>query len=670
MKNFKLWRKMALGFGLVIILMGIGGFVSLNTATNLSGMTEKLYLHPLAVGTSIRDIQTELVSIHRSMKDIAISQSLDQMEVNRAKVDKNAEEAVKYFDLLKERFLGDKQDIETAEKLFREWAPIRNKVITQRKIQIENNAGEVTRIEGAPHVAKIIKALDGLIDFANNKAKEFKDKARTGGEDISAAVLVDKFYRHPFAVANTAIEVQADTMKILKIMKDLSMAETPEAVRGLAGEVDGLIPKIMDDFVLLKERFLGDKARITEVETLFTDWKPIRDKVIQMRLAQVTANPAEITMKEGAPHLARLVSVLDKIQAFADNKAIQFYDNAKKEAARSNRILIGLFIFAGFAGILTALFVTRSITAPMKEAVTVANHMADNDLSMTIEVDRKDEVGQLLSAMKIMVEHLSETIAANVSAADALATGASQQAASVEETSSSMEEMSAMTKNNADNAREANLLMEEANKTINKANTSMEHLTQSMDEITRASEETNKIVKTIDEIAFQTNLLALNAAVEAARAGEAGAGFAVVADEVRNLAIRAAEAAKNTAALIDGTVKKVNEGSAIVGTTNDAFSEVAQSIAKGGKLVEEIASASHEQSEGISQVNTAISEMDKVIQQNAAGAEEMASSMGMFKTQNSYSASPHHGRQASKRIGAGQAEPRPQKLLTAVDCKL
>jgi methyl-accepting chemotaxis protein len=153
----------------------------------------------------------------------------------------------------------------------------------------------------------------------------------------------------------------------------------------------------------------------------------------------------------------------------------------------------------------------------------------------------------------------------------------------------------------------------------------MNGLTTSMQEITRASEETQKIIKTIDEIAFQTNLLALNAAVEAARAGEAGAGFAVVADEVRNLAMRAAEAAKNTAGIIENTVKKVFEGSRLLGRANDAFSRVAAGSGQVGELVGEIAAASKEQALGIEQVSRAVSEMDKVVQQNAANAEQSAS---------------------------------------------
>ena len=212
------------------------------------------------------------------------------------------------------------------------------------------------------------------------------------------------------------------------------------------------------------------------------------------------------------------------------------------------------------------------------------------------------------------------------SASQQLAEGASEQAASIEETSASIEELSSMTKQNADSAEQANKLMTESRQTITHTNQSMERLTASMREISRASEETQKIVKTIDEIAFQTNLLALNAAVEAARAGEAGAGFAVVADEVRNLSKRAAEAARNTSVLIETTVKTVHEGAGLVESTNSEFGRVLTSATKVEQLVGEIAAASREQALGIEQVNNAVAEMDKVIQQNAANAEESASS--------------------------------------------
>ncbi len=214
-----------------------------------------------------------------------------------------------------------------------------------------------------------------------------------------------------------------------------------------------------------------------------------------------------------------------------------------------------------------------------------------------------------------------------------LAEGASDQAASIEETSSSLEEMSSMTRQNAENSKQADNLMTEVKQIVGEANESMGRLTASMDEIFRASEETSRIIRSIDEIAFQTNLLALNAAVEAARAGEAGAGFAVVADEVRNLAMRSTEAAKNTAALIEGTRKKVKEGSALVNSTNEAFSRVADGSGRVAALVGEIAAASNEQAQGIEQINKAVTEMDRIVQRTAANAEESASASEQMNAQ-------------------------------------
>ncbi len=220
-----------------------------------------------------------------------------------------------------------------------------------------------------------------------------------------------------------------------------------------------------------------------------------------------------------------------------------------------------------------------------------------------------------------------------LSAGHSLAEGASQQAASLEETSSSLEEMAAMTRNNTENAVQADNLMQEATTVIGESDNSMKKLTKSMEEISVASTETQKIVKTIDEIAFQTNLLALNAAVEAARAGEAGAGFAVVADEVRNLAMRAAESAKSTSDLIEDTVGKISNGAELVSETSESFYIASQATHRISTLVSEIAAASHEQTQGIDQINKAVTEIDMVTQRTAAHSEESASAAAQLSAQ-------------------------------------
>jgi hypothetical protein len=210
------------------------------------------------------------------------------------------------------------------------------------------------------------------------------------------------------------------------------------------------------------------------------------------------------------------------------------------------------------------------------------------------------------------------------SIAQSLSEGASAQAAGLEETSSSLEEMASMTKQTADNAGQAKVMMEEVRQTVENVDHHMTLMAEAIGEVTRSSEESGKIIKTIDEIAFQTNLLALNAAVEAARAGEAGAGFAVVASEVRNLAMRAAEAARSTSDLIEKTLKSVQTGNELTVATQEAFRKNREIAEKIGHLVDEIAIASQEQAQGIAQVSKAVADMDRVTQQNAANAEESA----------------------------------------------
>lgn len=246
---------------------------------------------------------------------------------------------------------------------------------------------------------------------------------------------------------------------------------------------------------------------------------------------------------------------------------------------------------------IVAFIITRSVTGPLKKIIAGL-------------ADGSDQVATA-----------AEQVA---SSSHQLADGTSHQASSLEETSASLEEMSSMTKQNADHANQAKVMMSEAGNIVDKVNRHMMDMSSAVSEITRSSEETGKIIKTIDEIAFQTNLLALNAAVEAARAGEAGAGFAVVADEVRNLAMRAADAAKNTSDLIENTIKAVRKGNELTNATKEAFKENATISQKIAQLVDEIATASEEQAHGVSQVGVAITDMDKVTQQAAANAEESA----------------------------------------------
>ncbi len=221
-----------------------------------------------------------------------------------------------------------------------------------------------------------------------------------------------------------------------------------------------------------------------------------------------------------------------------------------------------------------------------------------------------------------------------IASAEDLSSVTNQQASSVEETSASLEQISTQTRQNAENTRSVNTIAEAVELAVKRAQESMTGLAASMREIFKASHEASKIIRSIDEIAFQTNLLAINAAVEAARAGEVGAGFGVVADEVRNLALRAAEAARNSASLIEDTVKEVDNGAALVNKTEADFSKAAKGMVDIVRLIGDIAIASDEQASGIGQINKAFSQIDKSVQHNASGAEGLVRTVSRFKVGN------------------------------------
>lgn len=437
-------------------------------------------------------------------------------------------------------------------------------------------------------------------------------------------------YQEIATVINRITVVHANVYKILS----WSQASFDEK------RVDALIK---DEFAALKDirerlqRSMNSSALTDQEKRLLEavlpdarEYEKVFSQVVDMLSADLSlATSMMIPAENKFQNLFKRLQELWDLEKELSKKG---YDYSLDSYRSVLKIFMGVLVIAIGLSLFASLIMARLITSPIQETIHVIEKIAEGDLTQEIALSSNDEIGALTRSVNEMRQKTEEAVSQSVAMSQSLSEAASEQAASLEETSSSLEEMTSQTRQNAANAAQANSLITAAQQVIEKANGSMSELTRSMKEIAQGSEETQKIIKTIDEIAFQTNLLALNAAVEAARAGEAGAGFAVVADEVRNLAMRAAEAAKNTSSLIENIGKKIKNGEKLVGVTNEAFQEIAGSSGDVVRLISEITTASKEQSLGIDQINRAVAEMNHLTQHNASGAEELASIMAMFKT--------------------------------------
>jgi methyl-accepting chemotaxis protein len=298
-------------------------------------------------------------------------------------------------------------------------------------------------------------------------------------------------------------------------------------------------------------------------------------------------------------------------------------------------------IISGFNGTLDA------ITVPIDEAMNVIDKVANKDMTARVNGKYKGDMLEFANNLNLAIKNLDDSLIQVDLAVDqitsasgeissgsqVLAEATSEQASSLEEISASLEEINSLTGSNADNAKSGLKLTDTAVVAVDQGNSAMERMNKAMESILKSSQETGKIIKTIDEIAFQTNLLALNAAVEAAHAGDAGKGFAVVAEEVKNLALRSAEAAKDTNVLIEEATQNSNVGSNIVEQVTKSFQEMKEQFNKVKSIVNEISASSDEQAHGVGQISTGILEMNRVTQQNASNAEESASAAEELSSQ-------------------------------------
>ncbi len=582
-RSMKLGTKISLGFASLLVLalfLGTLGVVNMNGVKGDSQTLAKEYVPEVDL---CNQVERNAFFTMYEMRGYALSEEHQYLEKGQKHLDEvtdylqqcgalsdRAEHLVK----LGPAVAATRKALDSYRDLVDQTAAITNKLADDRKSLDEAAAAY----------------MQNCNDFLASQNASMDSEITSGAGAVTLQERLQKI-----TVVNEIIDIGNATR--IACFKSQA-ARDPELIRNANPNFDAMSTRFDVLRVLTKQS--AGQARIDATEQAANTYKKSMNDLLANWLALQTVSEQRTVAGDEVLTQAQNTATagIEGTHRIAESAA-------NRLAASSTVMLIGLAVCI-VLGLAMTILITRSITKPLRRIIEGLTAGSQQTASAAAQVS---------------------------SASVSLADGASRQAAAIEETSSSVEEMAAMTRQNAENAKRANELASRTKESADRGVASMARMNQAIDDIKQSSDSTARIIKTIDEIAFQTNLLALNAAVEAARAGEAGKGFAVVAEEVRNLAQRSAEAAKNTAEMIEESVHNADNGVVITREVGEALAEIGSAAGEVYALVAGISAASNEQAQGIDQINEAVGQLDHITQSNAANAEESASASEELSSQ-------------------------------------
>ncbi|ELY3455941.1 hypothetical protein SMY44_000148 [Cronobacter sakazakii] len=588
LRNVRITRKLAAGFGVVLLLVAL--------ATALS----------VARFMAIRDANLKSNLIDDINIDVL------QAKINRLNYFYTGDDNAR---ALMSRYI-DEALAKTAEASALDWPANERAIVADIRRYLESFQGSFTTMSDATaKLSQIRSALDALA--GQDETARYTQLIRTPVADPELSYAI---YDLLFAISNLRDYAYA--------LRFTGTEQASEALQrrfsAVESQYQALVSRLSPE---LLPPFAGLWQDTVRYQTLSRDYYAARESLKGAESAVKTAGD----QSSGA--IKQMVALTK-----AENDEL---------ASGSSTLALILGAFVILLGVIVAWAISRQIIRPLKLNLAFAERIAGGDLSAQIEIDRHDEFGKLTGAMarvnerlrsmtgelRASVGRLTHTAQEIASGNHALAARTEQQTTAVVQTAASMEQLTATVKNNADNARHASQIASQASQTAGRGGDVVRDVVQTMQDISASSRKIADITEVINSISFQTNILALNAAVEAARAGEHGRGFAVVASEVRSLSQRSAQAAKDIALLIDESVNRIKTGSTLASRAGETMNEVVSSVTRVNDIMEEISSASQEQSRGIEQIARAVGELDATTQQNATLVSASSAAAGELGTE-------------------------------------